>query len=322
MQVEARMTPVEFTRPLIFQRAMGTTKDKTQSSRRLVLTERDPRVLESVYRHQLLTRDQFMRVGGFNSITRVNTRLAALVAAGMLQRKSMPIHPGRGSAQMLYFLSKASAAVLDIDPAAVTQQIRQVSRWDLRQVEHVRTENQILVDLIDALQRTADVALIAFHTEPELRQIFLNRRLVPDGWIAWTAEGKRFNCFTEADLHSEGLTVWRSKILQYLEYAESGQHRELFGFRAFRVLVLAKSRSRLENLRRIAVPAGQLFRFADLAAVNAGNIMAKTWLPASGSTPCNLLMARSPTIVAGGQIPGPPLTAHLPTPLSTPRPRG
>ena len=111
---------------------------------------------------------------------------------------------------------------------------------------------------------------------------------MPDGWIAWTGEGKRFNCFTETDLHSEGLTVWRSKILAYLEYAESGQHQELFGFRAFRVLVLAKSRVRLENLRRIAVPAGQLFRFADLGTVDADNIMGKIWLPASGLTPLAL----------------------------------
>ena len=161
---------------------------------------------------------------------------------------------------------------------------RQISRWSWPQVEHVLAANQVQVDFIVALRRVPDAALLSYNTEPELRQIFLNRRFVPDGWIAWREEGKRFNCFTEIDLHNEGLTVWRQKILEYMQYLESGQHQELFGFRAFRILVLARSQHRPENLRRLAVQAGQLFRFAELAAVNADNIMAKVWLPASGST--------------------------------------
>lgn len=250
---------------------------------RIAVTERDCHLLSLVARFRLLSRDQLMTLTPFGSLTRANTRLAALVRARFLARKELPVCPGHGSAQSLYYASRRSAEVLPLDRQAVVGQIRQIPRWDLRQVEHVRTANQVLVDFIAALRPCPEAALIAFRTEPELRQIFLNRGLVPDGWIVWTTAGKRFNCFIEVDLHHEGLTVWRRKILEYLTYAESGLHQELFGFRAFRVLVLVKSRARLENLRQIAIEAGQLFRFAELTAVNADTVLEPVWLPASGS---------------------------------------
>jgi hypothetical protein len=265
-----------------FRRLMKISERKTPA-RRLVLTERDCEIPQLAQRFGILSRDQIKALCRFGSITRVNTRSAALVKAGILQRKTLPVYPGHGSAQALYALGKESFVVLPGDMQEIAQQVRRVGRWDLQQVEHVQAANQVLVDFISALRRNPESALIAFRTELELRRLLVNRSLVPDGWIAWTAQGKRFNCFIEVDLHHEGLTVWRRKILEYVSFAQCGLHQELFGFRAFRVLVLAKSRARLENLRRIAVEAGQLFRFADLGAVRADTILNPVWLPASGS---------------------------------------
>jgi hypothetical protein len=262
---------------------MRTSESNPRRAYRIVLTERDREVPRVAQRFGIPSRDQIQVLCGFSSVTRVNTRCGALVKAGILQRKMLPVHPGHGSAQALYFLGKASTAVLEADPRDISRQIRQISRWDLRQVEHLRAANQVLVDFIAALRRKPDAAVIAFRTELELRRTFFKHGLVPDGWIAWTAEGKRFNCFIEVDLHHEGLTVWRRKILEYREYAESGLHQELFGFRAFRVLVVAKSRARLTNLRQLAVEAGQLFRFAELGAVDANTILGPVWLPATAA---------------------------------------
>ena len=256
------------------------SRRRSASGRGLLLSERDRRIVSFVHRFRLLSRDQLMALAPFGSLTRANTRLPALVRARLLSRKSLPVYPGKGSAQALYFLGSASRTVLEVDAPAIARHIRQVSRWEMPYVEHVIKANQVVVDFLTATKRTPDVALFAFRTEPELRQVFVNRPLVPDGWLAWVQHGKRFNCFVEVDLHHEGLVQWRKKVLDCLAYAESGLHEEVFGFRSFRVLVLAKSRGRLENIRRVAQQAGRLFLFAEIEEVTSQNLLGPAWLAA------------------------------------------
>ncbi len=265
-------------------------KGRTHSGR-TSLTERDRRLIEHVRRFRLMSRDQLMAIAPFGSLTRANTRLATLVGARLLSRKQMPVYPGKGSAQALYFLGRASGAVLKIEHETLGTHIRQVSRWDLRQVEHVVAANQALVRAIQAIRGAPAAAIIAFRTEPELRQLFSDRRLVPDGWVAWAELGKRFNYFLEIDLHHEGLQEWREKVLRYLEYAESGVHQERFGFKAFRVLVLAKSAARIKNLRQIGEEAGRMFLFGELGNVDAQAFLNPVWLTAKGETPIKVVEA-------------------------------
>jgi hypothetical protein len=262
---------------------------RTSSGERLVLTARDRQLLASVARFRLVSRDQAMALAPFGSLTRANTRLARLVRARLLARKSLPIFPGKGSAQALYYLGLANrTASDDSSDLTLVNQVRRIARWNLQQVTHVIAANQVLVDLLTALRQSLEADLLAFRTEVELRELLVQRELVPDGWIAWRQDGKRFNSFIEVDLHHEGLTAWRKKILGYQDYLTSGLHQELFGFRACRVLVLAKSRRRLANLRTLAQVAGRLCLFAELGTVGPRTIFSRVWLPASGREPVAL----------------------------------
>jgi DNA-binding HxlR family transcriptional regulator len=258
-------------------------------SPRLVLTDRDRVILECCRRFRLLQRDQIMALGSFGSLTRANTRLKALVSVGILSRKQIPVYPGHGSAQALYHLGRGAASVMFGETDWLASHVRQASRWDLRQVEHVLAANQVLVDFHSALHSRTGVQLLSFQTEPELRQIFCDLALVPDGWVSWIEGGVRFNCFVEVDLGTEGLIQWREKVLAYLRYAESGQHQERFGFRGFRVVVLAESRVRLENLRRASEHAGRLFLFSPIGTTN---VLDAVWQPAAGDTRLKLSEAR------------------------------
>jgi len=258
---------------------------------RIALTERDRRLTGFISRFRLLNRDQVMAVAPFGSLTRANTRLAALVAAGILSRKLLPVYPGRGGEQALYYLGKAASGLVNQESALVKRQARQVARWDLRQIGHVLAANQVVVDFLGGLDGLACASAPDFRTEPELRQTFHDQNLVPDGWLAWTHEGKRFNAFVEADLSTEGLGTWRRKVLNYLQYAEGDWHGESFGFRSFRVLVLATSRQRLTNLRQIGEQAGRLFLFAETHKVNRENFFHPIWLPAGGASPISLVEA-------------------------------
>jgi hypothetical protein len=268
---------------MLSRRDMTITETTSPVTRgRMVLTPRDTRLLDYVYRFRLLSRDQAMAVAPFRSLTRANTRLAALVRARLLSRKQLPIYPGHGGAQALYFPGSASPSALAVDPTTLTRTVRQIARWDLRQATHVVAANQVLVDLLVALRTTPEAELLTFRTEPELRQMLSDRELVPDGWIAWVQHGKRFNSFVEVDLHHEGLTEWRTKILHYQTYLQSGLHQERFHFQACRVLVLAKTRTRLDHLRQCAQVVGRLFLFGEVGRITAQNILDTAWLPASG----------------------------------------
>ena len=253
----------------------------------LVLTERDRRILEYLSRFRLLSRDHLMALE-FRSLTRANTRLAALVKTGLLARKQLPVIPGHGGAQALYHLGPASHSTLNIEPSLIRAQTRQISRWDGRQTNHVIAANQVLVDFISAAHQNPDIHTLAFRSEPELRQVFVGRPLVPDGWFAWAANGKRFNCFLEIDLGHEGQLQWRKKVLDYLAYAESGSHAEIFSYRSFRVAVLAAAAKRLENLRRTSEHADHLFVFGQLRGIAPETIFGRAWLPGRGSDPVAL----------------------------------
>jgi hypothetical protein len=259
---------------------------------RIILTDRDQQLIEHLYRFRLLNRDQIMALARFNSLTRANTRLAKLVNAKLLARKQAPVAPGHGGAQALYHLAPGSAAVLKVDPGAVLAQSRQGARWDLRQMEHIITANQVIVDFLSAANRLPETQALAFRTEPELRRSFLGKPFVPDGWFAWVDQGKRFNCFIEVDLSHEGLTQWRKKVLDYLAYAESGLHQEIFSFKSFRVLILAGSERRLANLRKTSEHADRLFLFAQLGEITAQTILGAAWLPVRGSDHTSLTAVR------------------------------
>jgi hypothetical protein len=256
-----------------------------------ILTHRDVRVLQAVFRFRLLSRDQIRRLGPFGSITRVNTRLAALVNQRLLARKRVPIIPGHGDAQTLYFLLAGAAQVLAMDSTTVMRLSRTIARWDSRQVAHVLAANQVLVDLVEALRAARETTLLDFRTEPELRTQFLDRQLVPDGWVAWIQDGRRYNGFLEIDLHHEGLGQWRKKVLDYLAYAEAGHHTELFRFKAFRVFVVAKSRTRLDHLRKVAQPAGRLFLFATFDELRPDTILQGVWEQAAATDRTTLMQA-------------------------------
>ena len=256
-----------------------------------MLTDRDRCLVDQLYRFHLLTRDQAMACAGFHSLTRANTRFGNLLHARIISRKRLPVIPGHGSAQSLYYLGRDSSIALGADAADIPTLIRRVSRWDARQANHVLAANQVIIDFLAGSRMTPEVRLLSFRTEPELRRIFLRQPFVPDGWIAWTERGRRFNVFTEVDLSHEGLTQWRRKVMDYMRYRESGLHQELFSFRGFRVIVLAATDRRLHNLRTISGPSASLFLFAKFADVSAGTILGRAWLPATGGEPVSLAEA-------------------------------
>jgi hypothetical protein len=254
----------------------------TKTTHHMLVTSRDRELLEFVYRFRLLSRDQIMALVGFKSLTRANSRLAKLVKAKLLVRKHLPIIPGHGGAQALYHLASSSGRVLTTDPATIIAQSRRASRWDVRQVNHVIAANAILVAFISAARSRPGVQVLGFRTEPELRAAFLGRPFVPDGWFAWAQDGRRFNSFIEVDLGHEGQVQWRKKVFDYLAYSESGLHQETFSFRSFRVLVVAATRARLENLRKTSEHAERLFLFAQLDHITADTIFGSAWLPVQG----------------------------------------
>src|SRR5687767_6281227 len=82
----------------------------TGTKPQIVLQPRDHALLREVDRLRLVDREDARALGGFHSRTRANTRLLALVHAGLLTRK--PAGTVRGGHKFLYSLTPSGARLI------------------------------------------------------------------------------------------------------------------------------------------------------------------------------------------------------------------
>lgn len=250
---------------------MTHTKDKPIGNA-IVLTGRDRRVITDVADFGVLTRDHLQRLGHFGSKTRANAVLIRLVRHGYLSRRGLP--SVAGTRRALYLIGPNAVDLLD--------RPREASRSERRRLtvsSDLFLEHQLLVnDVRLAFHRErpsyqcdrwlSDVALRAMHLG-----------LVPDGYVEYTVDARRFAAFVELDRGTETLGRWQTKTRGYVQLATSGQFTTALGRRFFRVLVVTTSAPRLAHIRQVV--AGQtdrIFWFTTLERIRTDGPLAKIWL--------------------------------------------
>jgi hypothetical protein len=108
-------------------------------------------------------------------------------------------------------------------------------------------------------------------------------RLIPDGYFEILTPEKTLAAFLEVDLGHEGLSVWKSKIQSYLQYAVSGSFETRFKSPQFRVLVIANTERRMHVLRTATLGLTQkIFWFSTLELVMRDGFWSPVWLRAKG----------------------------------------
>ncbi len=263
------------------------------------MTEQRVHLLEAVWQHRVLSRDQLQRVGGYASRNTVNYALGLLYHHGYLARRFVPpvvAAPGQDH-QALYLLDRKGAAVLAArrglsgwrelgwKPAD-----NDISWWHL---PHLVACNDLLVAFAGAAQQAG--CQFAWLSEQELRrrarqgkveiQLPDGRRkrmaAVADAFLEITpARGQKLAFFLECDRGTVDVGQrWQAKILAYEAFLHSPLYAHCFplGPHTVGVLTVTTSPARLRHLKAASesVSGAGFFLFTTFADATADQLLSE-----------------------------------------------
>lgn len=194
-------------------------------------TRRDVRLVRDVALSHLLSRDQVIQLGYFGSVTRANTRMRELCAAGCLKRLTTPYF-----GQSLYMAGPEAADM-------VGEQIAPLLAGRAGSPRFVRHALAVTSIRIALLEKGAS----GWRFEQQLWRTLGEHVLRPDG-LALT-DG--LPAFVEADLGHVSPQKFREKLLGYRKLARGGHAERLYGLPEFRLLVVTTGPRRSRQLRSL-----------------------------------------------------------------------
>jgi hypothetical protein len=239
----------------------------------IVIQERDRQLLHDLSIMRIIDRGQAARVAGFNSVTRANTRLLALVRAGLLKR--VFLGTTFGGAKALYMLSPKAARFFGLPNRSPRRGSEELIVTDTF-VPHQLAINEIYCSVkCNQPRKSARFVRWEVFTQPVAPGV----QLIPDGYFEVEDGGNVLVAFLEVDLGHEGLALWKTKAQRYLDYAISGQFQRRFSQQRFRVLVVTDSVRRLNNIRNVVNKAtDKIFWFSTFELVNREGFWSPVWL--------------------------------------------
>ena len=254
------------------------------SAVRVVLTERDLRLLGELTSCRVVDRDQAMKLVGFPSVNRINDRLLRLVGAGVLKR--FFFGTAAGGTRGLYSLSKRGAAMVGYSGPLIQRPSDALLVAD-QFIHHQLAVNSVFLQAkVGNLPENAKLIRWTSFAKP----ISSNIALRPDGYFEFSTPQGVQACFCEVDLGTESGSVWNRKIELYLELALSGAFSDLFKQTRFRVLVVVNSERRMKSIRASVLKhTNKIFRFSTLDDINAKGLWSAIWLKVEGDQRYSLL---------------------------------
>lgn len=244
----------------------------------LVLQPRDLHLLSAVSQLRVIDRELTKVIAGFSSTTSVNTRLLRLTRAGLLKR--FFVGTVRSGLKAVYALSPAGAAAAQVPYSRIKRKPAQAAAVDLF-VTH-----QLLVGAV--------VAVVCFQPIPLPGTRCLSWRifseppvaglpLIPDAYFEIETPAGIRPMFVEVDRGTEPLRIWHRKIADYLRLATSGEFARVFQQPQFRVIVLAPSERRAQNIAgAIATFTDRIFFLATFDAIHPDKFWSPVWLRPTG----------------------------------------
>lgn len=259
---------------------MTGTNRNPEKRTRIMVQPRDRELLWQLYLMRMGTRDQLMRSVGFNSLTRINTRMLALHRAGLLRRFFI----GFGAARKaVYALSPTGAQLIGVTCRGPRRKQDSLLAAD-SSVLHQLAINDVYCDLRFPRIPHPHAEFMNWMTFTE--PIAENLHLIPDGYIEFSTPQGIDASFLEVDLGTEELKVWKEKARHYVQLATSGEFASKFKQARFRVLVLVGSARRLTFIRTaVAEITQKIFWFAVLNDAPGQSISGPVWLRPNEQTP-------------------------------------
>jgi hypothetical protein len=246
----------------------------------------------ALYDFGLLTREQIQRLFHINCVTRINLRLRRLYDNQYLTRRFLPVLCG--SSMALYFLGpKGIETVAEkngLDTLAVRKKQRICASRKEFFLNHDLAVNEVRIILHEAATRQYNgvgierwIGASDWLQEYEIFDESIRRRALkvfrPDGYFRYVHNGKLFGCFLELDRSTMSNGRFQSKVRAYLHYMKSGQYPQRFGLNFFRVLVVAKTKERMLNLKSVTEKeTHRIFWFAAINDLTSERVFDRVWM--------------------------------------------
>ncbi len=223
-----------------------------------MVTVRDVKLIKDVALSHVLSRDQIITLGYFESISRANRRLAALVHARFLKVLDTPYH-----SQHLYIAGVRAHEVVGERIHALLV-VRPPSP---RYLQHALAVTNVRIALVKR-------GWTDWRFEQQIRDsVHIGDKIYEiraDGLIV----GKYGPVFIEADMGHVSRRNFARKTDGYERYAKSGRHKEIFKMEDLKVLVVTTGSLRLihlsEQCKRTTHVSFRFITFEDLGATMPG----------------------------------------------------
>jgi hypothetical protein len=265
------------------------------------LTDRDKWIVYTVHQYRVLRQDQLERL--FNRSSSVMQRvMVRLYDHGFLERKFLPILGW--NSPTLYVLDRKGAELLRTE-FGLEDLVWYNSSKDLKMefLEHTTSINDVRIALTKAAE-AAGYDLRKWVTETELKGNYDRVKvriasgglqsvsLIPDSYIVLKVPQGYAHFFLELDRGTETIGRFKSKILAYTAYYQSGAYERRYNSKSMRVLTVTSSVKRLENLKKATEEAGgkRRFWFAIQNTISTDSILhAPIWYVAGEQAKSQLL---------------------------------
>jgi hypothetical protein len=253
--------------------------------RGLVIQDRDRQLLAELSVMRIMDRDAARIIGRFHTVRRANRRLLLLTRAGLLRRFFVgSVAHGR---KAVYTLSARGAALVSAKQGGIQRPSERLVVGDAF-VEHQAGINAIYLALRYIPIPFTGVRLLRWHTfhQPISDQI----KLTPDGYFEIAFLESIRAMFLEVDLGTEALSIWQQKVGSYLQLAVSGEFPKKFRQPKFRVLIVANSDRRLQNIRATVLKStDKIFWFTTFENIHRDGLWSAVWLRPTGDQLHSLL---------------------------------
>lgn len=194
-------------------------------------TDRDIKLVRDISLSHVLSRDQVIGLGFFDSITRCNSRLRELVAANAVRKVSTPFH-----AQSLYIAGNLAGELCG-------ERIERLLADRIGSPRFVRHALSVTNCRIELLKRGGT----GWRFEQQLWRTVGKHEVRPDGLIVL----KGNPTFIEVDLGHVSGPKFREKLKGFELLTSGTTCADLYSFPTFRLLIVSTSQRRVRHLRSL-----------------------------------------------------------------------
>jgi hypothetical protein len=260
--------------------------DRANNPGRIILQPRDKEIIVASYTFGFLTREQIQELFDLNCVSKVNLRMRKLYDHRYLSRHFLPT--ARGSLKAIYFSGSNGTGIiaekLGIDPLKVRRRQKNLGQFKDLFLNHFLDLNDVWIKLIKEIKKHPNMELLLWLNDHDCFQNYIQsytqskKTFRPDGYFRLKYKGRIFNFFVEMDRSTMSNQRFKEKVKSYIDFAYSGQYQKIFDAKYFRVLTIAPTASRMENLKKtVEEVTDKIFWFTTSEKIAAEGLFNPIW---------------------------------------------